>query len=447
MKRPIGLYATIFVIIAFFGLVLPIVIDKQSQPDLRPKEHTLAIFDEGGCAACHSQFPVYPWFHAIPGLKQRIEKSAAEGTRSFDYTAAIAHIDDPAGIPLPDLLRLEKSIDDHNMPPVHYSLLQWTAPITGKEAAVVKNWLVEYRREHYPNGNAAHFADEPIFAIPDVAPLPADPAKVALGEKLYNDTRFSKDNTLSCASCHDLKEKYGVDYEQVSDGVNGAVGTVNAPTVLNAVFNFVQFWDGRAATLAEQAAGPPVNPVEMACDSFDEIIAKLVIDKEFMKEFSKVYPEVTEATLTDAIEHYERTLITPDGPFDRFLKGDAKAISNEAKEGYSIFKAQNCAGCHSGVIAGGLSYEYMGLEHDYFKHRVSAEVIDDNGHFNVTGREFDRHRFKVPGLRNVANTWPYFHDGTRNTLEEAVNDMAWYQYGVKLTEEETAKMVEFLKTL
>ena len=156
---------------------------------------------------------------------------------------------------------------------------------------------------------------------------------------------------------------------------------------------------------------------------------------------------MTETTSTDAIEHYERTLITPNGRFDRYLKGETDAIDADELAGYALFKEHNCSGCHSGVIAGGQSYEFMGLKNDYFAERVSEEIVDDNGHFSVTGNPYDLHRFKVPGLRNVAHTWPYFHDGTRNTLEEAVSDMAWYQNGIKLSESDVATITAFLKTL
>ena len=288
-------------------------------------------------------------------------------------------------------------------------------------------------------------AAEPVRPID--RELVTDPAKVALGKALYHDTRLSLDNTVSCATCHEI-ENAGVDNHQYSHGVNDQLGGVNAPTVYNAVYNFVQFWDGRAKTLADQAAGPPLNPVEMASPSFDFIIAKLEADKAFAKEFAAVYPEgITEANITDAIEQYERTLITPDSRFDKWLRGDDAAISQEELEGYELFKKYDCATCHVGQNLGGLSYELMGLRNDYFADRGLEMTNEDNGRFKETLNERDRHRFKVPGLRNVEHTWPYYHDGTRETLEEAVRDMGTYQSGVSLKESEVNAMVAFLKTL
>jgi cytochrome c peroxidase len=239
-----------------------------------------------------------------------------------------------------------------------------------------------------------------------------------------------------------------VDNHQYSHGVNDLLGGVNAPTVFNAVYNFVQFWDGRAATLAAQAAGPPLNPVEMASESFDQIVAKLKSDKKFVREFNAVYPDgLTEANITDAIEQFERTLVTPNSAFDKWLLGDDAALTAEELEGYELFKKYDCATCHVGPNLGGLSYELMGLRRHYFAERGLELTHEDNGRFKETQLERDRHRFKVPGLRNVEHTWPYYHDGTRETLEEAVSDMGLYQSGVELTDAQTAKITAFLKTL
>ena len=200
--------------------------------------------------------------------------------------------------------------------------------------------------------------------------------------------------------------------------------------------------------LAAQAAGPPLNPVEMASESFDQIIAKLKADKKFAKAFAAVYPDgLTEANLTDAIEQFERTLITPNSAFDKWLRGDDAAITAEELEGYELFKKYDCATCHVGPNLGGLTYELMGLRRHYFAERGLELTHEDNGRFKETQQERDRHRFKVPGLRNVEHTWPYYHDGTRETLEEAVRDMGVYQSGKELSDAEIAKITSFLKTL
>ena len=307
------------------------------------------------------------------------------------------------------------------------------------------SWIRDRRAAMYDDGLTGDRAAEPVRPID--TQVNVDEAKAALGYALFHDTRLSVDNTVSCATCHAL-ETAGVDNLQYSKGVDGQLGGVNAPTVYNAVYNFVQFWDGRAKTLADQAAGPPLNPIEMASKSFDEIIAKLKADKAFAKAFEKVYPDgLTEANITNAIEEFERTLITPNSRFDKWLRGDDSAITAEELTGYELFKTYDCATCHVGPNLGGQSYELMGLRKHYFADRGLELTNEDNGRYKETQQERDRHRFKVPGLRNVELTWPYYHDGTRQTLEDAVRDMAIYQSGVELSDAETAQITAFLKTL
>ena len=269
-----------------------------------------------------------------------------------------------------------------------------------------------------------------------------------MGKELYHDTRLSGDGTISCATCHSI-ETAGVDNDQFSEGIAGQLGGINAPTSYNAAFNFVQFWDGRAATLAEQAAGPPLNPVEMGSKSFEEIAAKLSEDADFSKRFLASYPEgINEKTITDAIAEYEKTLLTPNSPFDLYLKGDKTAMTEEQIEGYAIFKDYKCATCHAGVNMGGLSYELMGQRDNYFQNREINEksglTDSDNGRWAQTKVERDRYRFKTPTLRNVALTWPYYHDGSVSTLEKAIEMMAEFQVGRKMSEPEIAKVKTFL---
>ena len=318
--------------------------------------------------------------------------------------------------------------------------------MTGKKAEIALDWVKNYRAQAYPNTlAAAEFANEPIRPIHDS--IPVDIRKVILGNMLYHDTRLSVDNTVSCATCHPLNTA-GVDNKQFSEGVKGQIGGVNAPTVFNAHYNFVQFWDGRAATLAAQAGGPPLNPIEMGHTSFDDICKALSADKAFEKAFMEVYPEgFTEATITDAIQEFERTLITPNSKFDKYLKGDKNILTAEEINGYELFKEYNCATCHVGENLGGQSYELMGIRADYFGDRGTEITFEDHGRNKETKTERDMHRFKVPGLRNIELTAPYFHDGTKKTLEEAVIDMAKYEVGITLTETETANIVKFLKTL
>jgi cytochrome c peroxidase len=344
-----------------------------------------------------------------------------------------------------DLAKIEKVVLDDRMPMPKYYLIHWGSALTQANRNIVLDWIHARRVAMYNDALPEDRAGEPLRPIDEYVAY--DPAKAALGFDLFHDKRFSVDNTVSCASCHDLATA-GVDNHQYSHGVNDLMGGVNAPTVFNAVYNFVQFWDGRATTLAAQAAGPPLNPVEMASPSFESIIEKLNADKAFVKAFKAVYPDgISEANLTDAIEHFERTLITPHSRFDKWLRGDDAAITAEELEGYELFKKYDCATCHAGKNLGGLSYELMGLRKHYFESRGLELTEEDNGRYKETKQERDRHRFKVPGLRNVEHTWPYYHDGTRETLEAAVRDMGTYQSGVELTECETAKITAFLKTL
>ena len=307
-------------------------------------------------------------------------------------------------------------------------------------------WAKSQREAFYPNPLAdKEWANETVRPIQDSVPV--DIRKVILGEMLYNDTRLSADNTISCASCHGLNTG-GVDNKAFSEGVGGQFGGVNAPTVFNAYYNFVQFWDGRAATLADQAAGPPVNPVEMACNSFDEICDKLKADESFNKAFTEVYADgINQANITNAIQEFEKTLLTPNSRFDKYLKGDKTAMNADEVAGYELFKKYNCATCHVGENMGGQSYELMGIKQDYFADRGTELTNEDNGRYKETKDERDRHRFKVPGLRNIALTAPYYHDATQATLEDAVVSMARYEVGEELSQQEVQKIVAFLKTL
>ncbi len=421
------------------------VVNRPPAATLSLGEQTLEILQEGGCLACHSSDAELPFYANLPVAGDLVKKDISEGYRAYDITplmSALSNGEKPNPV---DVAKVEKVALDKRMPMAKYYLMHWGSQMTSAKRDVIAAWAREYRQVYYNDGLAAEFAGEPIRPIAEA--LPVDARKVQLGKELYHDARLSVDNTVSCASCHDLSMA-GVDNRQYSEGVQGQKGGVNAPTTFNAVYNFVQFWDGRAATLADQAAGPPLNPVEMASTSFDEIIAKLEKDKHYVKAFAEIYPDgITQANITDAIEEFEMTLLTPNSPFDKYLRGDGNAITAEAKTGYELFKEYNCATCHVGANLGGESYELMGLREHYFADRGLELTEEDNGRYKQTQQERDRHRFKVPGLRNVALTWPYYHDGTRATLEQAVRDMATYQSGVTLTDKETAEIVAFLNTL
>jgi len=277
-----------------------------------------------------------------------------------------------------------------------------------------------------------------------ITPIPKndtyDEQKALLGKKLFFDTRLSEDNSISCASCHNL-EMGGDDNLPVAIGINGKKGTRNTPTVFNTRYHFKQFWDGRVDTLEAQAEGPIHNPVEMGTN-FEEILKKLSKDKDLKKLFTALYKdEMNSKNIIDAIVEFEKALITPNARFDQYLRGDQKALSENEMKGFQNFKEYGCIGCHNGVNIGGNLFQKIGLVQNY---KVQNK---DVGRFDVTNKEKDKYVFKVPSLRNIELTAPYFHDGSVESLEEAVSYMVHYQIGLALDEKDIKDIVAFLKTL
>jgi cytochrome c peroxidase len=284
--------------------------------------------------------------------------------------------------------------------------------------------------------------DEPLLPIQKNVNL--DAKRVELGRFLFHDPRLSRDNSISCAFCHDLA-RGGTDRLPKSIGVGGQEGSINSPTVYNAALNFRQFWDGRAATLEEQAVGPIHNPVEMA-SSWQEVIAKLASDPETSNRFIALYgTPPSAASIQNAIAEFERSLITP-SRMDRWLRGEDTALTTQELEGYQLFKRYGCVACHQGVNVGGNMYQRFGIMKDYFAGRKKIDTAD-LGRFNVTGREEDKYVFKVPTLRNITATAPYFHDASASSLHEAVSQMGEFQLGVELPAEDVQSIVLFLYTL
>ena len=281
--------------------------------------------------------------------------------------------------------------------------------------------------------------NEPITPIrPAVI---TNPALVELGKKLFFDPRLSKSGFISCNSCHNLSMG-GSDNLPTSIGHNWQKGPINSPTVLNASMNVAQFWDGRAKDLQEQAAGPIANPGEMA---FTHELAVGVVGSidGYVSEFAQVFgtPAVSIERITKAIAAFEETLVTPNSRFDKWLTGDAAALSVDEREGYALFKKSGCPMCHNGPGAGGNSFQKMGVVEPY-RTENPAE-----GRAAVTRKDFDRFNFKVPTLRNVELTYPYFHDGAVNTLGAATEVMGRVQLGRTFSDMENAKIVAFLRTL
>lgn len=281
--------------------------------------------------------------------------------------------------------------------------------------------------------------------LPESMPSNTNPiteAKEKLGRMLYYEPRLSKGQDISCNSCHML-DKYGVDLQPTSEGHKGKMGDRNSPTVYNAAGHFVQFWDGRAADVEEQAKGPVMNPVEMAMPSEKRVVAVLKSMPEYVKLFQGAFPDdkapISYRNMAKAIGAFERKLVTP-SRWDKFLRGDSRALTNEEKAGFNLFMETGCQACHMGTYLGGSMYQMLGLAKPW-------PDASDPGREKVTKNAIDRMMFKVPGLRNIAETKPYYHNGKVQTLEQAVARMAEYQLGKTLKGGEIRSIIVFLKTL
>ncbi|WP_252867167.1 cytochrome-c peroxidase [Janthinobacterium lividum] len=287
---------------------------------------------------------------------------------------------------------------------------------------------------------ALHAASkEPIQPI--TAAKVANPAMVELGKKLFFDPRLSRSGFISCNSCHNLSMG-GTDNIKTSIGHNWQRGPINSPTVLNASMNVAQFWDGRAKDLQEQAGGPIANPGEMAF-THELAIDVLASIPAYRAEFRQVFGQdkLTIEQVTRAIAAFEEVLVTPGSRFDQWLSGKKSALTKDELAGYQLFKSSGCIACHNGPAVGGNTFQKMGVVEPY-KTAMTAE-----GRSAVTGKDADRFNFKVPTLRNVELTYPYFHDGEAATLTQAVDVMGRLQLGRTFTPDENAKLVAFLKTL
>ncbi len=285
--------------------------------------------------------------------------------------------------------------------------------------------------------------NEPITPVP--YPVITSPQQVELGRLLFNDVRLSQHNQVSCASCHSLKHG-GADGQIVSTGVNSRKGLINSPSVFNSSLNFRQFWNGRADNLLKQIDGPINNPIEMN-SSWPEVLDKLKQDSFYVEQFNSIFKSgLNINNIKTAIIVFEESLLTPDSRFDLYLKNTPGVLTDEELEGYKLFKHYGCISCHQGVAVGGNLYQRFGVMGDYFAQR--GNITDaDLGRFLITHNEKDKYVFKVPSLRNVALTAPYFHDGSARTLEQAVYIMMRYQLGRSSNKMVIKKIVLFLHTL
>lgn len=309
----------------------------------------LNILQVKGCDYCHTPSAELPFYASFPIAKQLMEYDIELGYKSFNLTHVRESLNNNDAAPQSDITKIEWVMEHQTMPPTRYTALHWAGAMNKEERNTLLEWVKHQRLNYYATPDMAeNRRNEPVQPIPKS--LPVDAKKVALGMRLYHDPRLSGDNTVSCAQCHQLGAG-GVDGRKTSQGVGGAIGPINAPTVFNSVFNIEQFWDGRAPDLQVQAGGPPLNPLEMASKSWEEITGKLNQDPILTRDFTAVYPQgLTGETITDAIAEFEKTLITPDSPFDKYLRGDDNALTARQKRGYQLFKDNKCATCHTGKI-------------------------------------------------------------------------------------------------
>ena len=296
--------------------------------------------------------------------------------------------------------------------------------------------------------------------LPNAVPVPADnpitPAKVELGKMLYFDPRLSADGTISCNSCHNVMADGG-DGRPVGVGVRGQRGGRGSPTVWNSAYMTVQFWDGRAASLEDQAKGPLTNPIEMGMPSHDEVIKRVNQISGYVSAFKKAFPKDKEAVTIDnlarAIATYERTLVTPNSPFDKYKKGNKKALTVQQVRGMKLVEEIGCTSCHTGENFAGEGFK-MGQGHYQpfpqipgSKFDKMYDLLSDKGRYEVTKKDEDKNHWRVPTWRNVALTAPYFHNGKVQTLDEAVRVMGMTQLGMELNNDQVADIVSFLNSL
>ncbi len=455
--------ATVTILTAgVFSVIISPATKKSNLPVPSTPEQAAAVANvimQSKCAACHG---VYPQFNGLSNLLSlgQVKRDIEGAQRAFVMApnGDIRHSD-------VDFRKMDQVLRTRSMPPALYTAVHLGSGLTMDDVTLLRHHFSEdaaIRRTFSPI-RPIHMTDAEFVAqawgipVDEAARTPEVMqkawAKVYLGRRLFHDTRLSTTNQVSCASCHDLTLG-GTDNLPKSEGVPGPdgkpqLGGVNAPTVYNAAGNIRQFWDGRAANLQEQAGGPPLNPVEMGYskpEDWNEIATKLKDDPEYRILFPLVYGEagITSETITDAIAAFERTLVTPDSDFDRYLTGDATAMTEQQIDGMHTFLNYGCATCHGGPTLGGQSFEYINTHADL---RAHAEGYTEGAHGlqDFTRKEEHRDMFRVPNLRNIALTAPYFHTGTVSKLEDAVRIMFDTQTRTTASESQVENVTAFLR--
>lgn len=448
MKKKLGTFIVVVIVLVLALPVLNLIVGLPDNKlmDVQPQDPADAravSTISTKCAQCHSREPGLPFYSKLPIAGSLIQEDVEEGTAHIDYLSELGRVGERPASEV-TLAKTEHVVREGSMPPRKYVMMHWNHGLSGDDREALQAWIDQTRARNYAAPDLPAELQKAVVR-PVATEVEFDVPRAALGNALFHDTRLSSDETVSCATCHDLA-KGGTDQIRYSIGVGGAEGGINSPTVYNSGYQFMQFWDGRAADLQGQAAGPVTNPIEMAAD-WETVVSRLNADKEFSRAFLAAYPEgISQETVTHAIAEFERTLITPDSPFDRYLMGQADALTADQKHGYELFTDYGCTNCHVGPALGGQSFEKMGLEGDYLGDRGDPTPADQ-GRFSVTGDEADRGKFKVPTLRNIALTYPYMHDGSTNDLAEVVRIMGRYQLGREISDDDAALVVEFLGSL
>lgn len=448
MKNKKAMLFVVLVVIAILALPVANLIFKP-QPSVALSSTasgdfvTVAKILDAKCAMCHTEGDALPFYASLPIASGVIQADIESGLDHLDLASSLSS-EQGQGLSEPALAMIEYTINEDRMPPTPFLAMHWDGALSSSEKKTILDWVAKVREETHRSGNAAdEFANEPVQPLP--AEHGQDPVIAALGDKMFHEVRLSGDNTLSCASCHGL-DKGGTDQAQFSTGIDKQMGDINSPTVLNSGLQFALFWDGRAPTLEAQADGPVNNPIEMG-SNWEEAMAKLKAATDVVEAFEKAFPDgLTPENVMASIATFERTLLTP-SRFDRYLRGESDVLSDSEIKGYEAFKEHACATCHCGSALGGCSYEKLGLKADYFHKQDGEPLKRDNGRFNVTQNERDLHRFKVPTLRNIEITFPYFHDGSTSDLKEAVKTMCRCQSPKPISDADTDLIVAFLKSL
>jgi cytochrome c peroxidase len=394
------------------------------------------------CKDCHTMMTEYPFYYSIPGIKEMIDQDVNKGRAYLNMDQTIFNKNFDSDIDTVTLNRLKVVVEQDTMPPLPYKIMHWNSILGAADKEILLSWIDDLNTENF----------EPL---PDPKTLGLDENKVNLGNALFHDGRLSRDNTISCASCHNLAMG-GTDHQQFSTGINNSRGHINSPTVFNSSYNFKQFWDGRAEDLVAQAQGPVHNPLEMGSD-WTDFLNKIKDDEKYKDLFEKAYgtEKITGEKLAESIATFEESLITYGSKFDQYLSGNDFALNEDEKEGFELFKKYNCNNCHTGISLGGTTFQKMGRYRDYFDDRahglnglIKLKVTKaDLGRYNVTNDEADKYKFKVPNLRHIKETYPYLHDGSILDLHRVVDIMGEYQVGKKLTKDEIDLIVQFLNTL